>query len=190
MKKHWLASTFLSRYESDSFLYWPLSCHFYSLTGSFPVKTLNQCWKTTTEEVLLNTFHMQRETAIIPVRFSDCVPACALLTVNVQMVVGGCRLTLLACTLCTPALSDLAAWHFDWSHFCQTRQAKTHLGIQGAPADESPTCTHDYPDEVPGNLPTVTVTISWPWPTGSCHNSYQRHHERLPGPFLVCPFPC
>lgn len=94
---------------------------------------------------------MRCETVITPVESSDCVPACVLLTVNVQMVVGGCRLTLLACTLCTPALSDLAERHFDWSHFCQTRQATTHLGIQGVPADKSPTCTHDYPDEVPGS---------------------------------------
>lgn len=132
---------------------------------------------------------MQCETVIISVQSSDCVHACALLTVNVQMVVGGCCLTLPACTVCTPALSDLAERHFDWSHFCQTRQAKTHLGIQGAPAYESPTCMHDYPDEVPGNLPTIMVTVSW-LPTGSCHNSYQRHHERLSGPFHFCPFPC
>lgn len=35
--------------------------------------------------------------------------------------------------LCTGA--SLAEQHFNWSQFCQTRQAKTHLRIQGVPAD-------------------------------------------------------
>lgn len=75
--------------------------------------------------------------------FSDFVITCAVLTVNVQMAVGGCRLTLCARTLCTPAMmSDLAVQHFNWSHFCLTRQAKTHLRIQGVPADKAPTRTH------------------------------------------------
>lgn len=50
--------------------------------------------------------------------------------VNLQMVVGGCCLTLFIPTLCTSAMTNsLAEQHFNWSHFCQTRQAKTHLGI-------------------------------------------------------------
>ena len=80
---------------------------------------------------------------------------CAVLTVNVQMVVGGCRLTLRARTLCTHATtSSLAEQHFNWSRFCQTRQAKTHLRIQGVPAEthtHPPARTH-YSDDIPGSL--------------------------------------
>lgn len=65
----------------------------------------------------------------------------------------GCRWpTLLACALCAAAvLGDPAERRFHWSHFCQTRQAATRPGIQGVPADESPTCMPDYPDQVPGS---------------------------------------
>lgn len=101
------------------------------------------CLISSTQIVLLNILHMNCEAAIVPGEFSYFVTTCAVLTVNVQMVVGGCRLTLFARTVCTPAMmSDLAEQHFNWSHFCQTRQAKTHLGIQGVPADKTPTSKH------------------------------------------------
>lgn len=88
-------------------------------------------------EVLVKTFYIKCEK--VKVEFSDFVTTCDVLTVNVQMVVGGCCLTLFAPTLCTPAMtSSLAEQHFNWSQFCQTRQAKTHLGIQGVPADTHP----------------------------------------------------
>lgn len=52
----------------------------------------------------------------------------------------------------------LAARRFNWSHFCQTRQAATHLGIiQGAPADTGTRPPLHRPhrrtdsDELPGN---------------------------------------
>ena len=111
---------------------------------------------------------------------SDFVTTCAVLTVNVQMVVGGCRLTLFARALCTPATtSRLAEQHFNWSHFCQTRQAKTHLRIQGVPADTHPPARTHYSDDIPGNLLISREHwLSSPRLIGFFHISDQRLNER------------
>lgn len=111
---------------------------------------------------------------------SDFVTTCAVLTVNVQMVVGGCRLTLFARALCNLATtSRLAEQHFNWSHFCQTRQAKTHLRIQGVPADTHPPARTHYSDDIPGNL--LISREHWrssPRLIGFFHNSDQRLNKR------------
>lgn len=72
----------------------------------------------------------------------------------------------------------LAVRRFNWSHFCQARQAITHLRIQGVPADKAPTRTH-YSDEIPGNhLISHEHCSPLPRLIGSCHSLDQRLNER------------
>lgn len=138
--------------------------------------------------------HSNCENVKVPGEFSDFAATCGVLTVNVQMVVGGCCLTLLTRTLCTAATtSRLAEQHFNWSHFCQTRQAKTHLRNQGVPADTHPhahthihthmykqthACMHThthYCHNIPGNL--LISQQCWFTPIGSRHSLDQRLNE-------------
>lgn len=79
-----------------------------------------------------------------------------------------------SCSFCTLAtMSSLAEQHFNWSHFCQTRQAKTHFRIQGVPADtHTPTHTHKHTQTY-----IYTHTIFW-WFSKKSSNFIKLHTQR------------